>query len=61
MVPREHVAPTEDGRLGHYRCVTGHNFDAGKALIESGETFRARSSTRWRLGGSPSSMGEHKR
>ncbi|WP_443056149.1 hypothetical protein [Streptomyces sp. IBSBF 3136] len=59
--PREPVAPTEEGHLGHYRCVTGHGFDSGKALIESGETFRARRSSGWRLGGSPSSAGEIKR
>lgn len=59
--PRDPVAPTEEGRLGHYRCVTGHGFDGGKALIESGETFRARRSSGWRLGGSPSSTGENRR
>lgn len=59
--PRDPVASTEEGRLGHYRCVTGHGFDGGKALIESGETFRARRSSGWRLGGSPSSTGEIKR
>lgn len=59
--PRDPVAPTREGNFGHSRCVTGHGFDGGKALIESGETFRARQSSRWRLGGSPSSTGESKR
>ncbi|WP_455771083.1 hypothetical protein [Streptomyces griseoluteus] len=59
--PRDPVAAIGEGGSGHYRCVTGHGFDGGKALIESGETFRARRSSTWRLGGSPSSTGENKR
>ncbi|MGW6603135.1 hypothetical protein [Streptomyces sp. NPDC055036] len=36
-------------------------FARNKQAVESGKTFRARQSTGWRLGGSPSSAGEIKR
>jgi hypothetical protein len=36
-------------------------FARNKARIDAGATYRARQSTGWRLGGSPSSAGEIKR
>jgi hypothetical protein len=36
-------------------------FARNKARIEAGATFRARQSTGWKLGGSPSTAGEIKR
>jgi hypothetical protein len=36
-------------------------FARNKARIEAGTTFRARQSTGWRVGGSPSTAGEIKR
>jgi hypothetical protein len=36
-------------------------FTRNKARIDAGATYRARQSTGWRLGGSPSTAGEMKR
>lgn len=36
-------------------------FARNKARIDAGATFRARQSTSWRLGGSPSAAGESSR
>ncbi|MDX3527114.1 hypothetical protein P1P75_11835 [Streptomyces sp. ID05-39B] len=36
-------------------------FARNKAAVEAGQTFRARQSSGWRLGGSPSTAGEIKR
>jgi hypothetical protein len=71
---RETMETTAEGALAHARCVTGrkpskprrgrrdsNSFAANKARVESGETFRARKPSDWRIGGSPSTAGEIKR
>lgn len=71
---RETVETTPEGALVHAQCVTGkkpgkprrgrrdsNGFTANKARVESGETFRGRKSSGWRLGSSPSTAGESRR
>jgi hypothetical protein len=57
--------PTQDSSSTSPRewdtAAAEREFARNKARIEAGTTFRARQSTGWKLGGSPSTAGEIKR